>query len=96
MIFAFGFSVYCIGALECYPDVCFPEEIGNFPNFDIVVSECDPFFFASVGFLLCMFDFSFLMIDSGKLLLFAVGRIVYHFVFSSSGERGKDIILLIR
>jgi hypothetical protein len=44
MVFAFDFLVYCIGALECYPGVCFPEKICNFPNLGTVVSEDDPFF----------------------------------------------------
>jgi hypothetical protein len=44
MVFAFDFLVYCIGALEYYPCVCFPEETGNFPNLGTAVSECGPFF----------------------------------------------------
>jgi hypothetical protein len=39
MVFAFGFLVYCIGALECYPGVCFPEKIGNLPNLGVLISE---------------------------------------------------------
>jgi hypothetical protein len=44
MVFAPGFFVYCIGALECYPGVCLSGKIGNFPNLGAVVSEGDPFF----------------------------------------------------
>jgi hypothetical protein len=44
-----------------------------------------------VGVLLCMFDFSFLMTDSGKLLLFDIVRIVCHSVFFIFLVRGVKI-----
>jgi hypothetical protein len=35
--------VYCIGALECYPGVCFLKKIGNFPSLGTVISEVEAF-----------------------------------------------------
>jgi hypothetical protein len=55
MVFESPFLVYCIGALECYPGVCLPENIGSFPNLGAVVSEGDPFF------ALVVFGWSFIV-----------------------------------
>jgi hypothetical protein len=59
------------------------EKIGNLPNLGAVVSEVDPYFVLVVfGWnFLCMFDFSFLIMGIGNLLLFAIVRIVCHSVF---------------
>ena len=53
--------------------------------------------FVSVSFFLiwCVFDFSYIMTCSGKLLLFAVVLIIIHSVFHRSVVSGRDCILLI-
>jgi hypothetical protein len=97
--FAFVFLEYCVGDLECYPSVGLFEKIGILPNLGALVSEGDPFLYWLFldGALLCTFDFSFLIMGIGKLLLFVIVRIVCHSVyFYFSGERGKDVIRLIR
>jgi hypothetical protein len=45
-----------------------------------------------VASLLCIFNFSFLMMGIGKLLLFATLRIVRQSASTFSGERDKDVI----
>jgi hypothetical protein len=88
VVFACSFLLYCVGALECYSGVCLFEKIGNFPNFGAMVCEGGPF--------LVLVILSFLMMGIGKLLLFAIVRIVCHSATSFSGKRGKDVIRLIR
>jgi hypothetical protein len=91
MVFSSGFLVFCIGALECYPGACLPEKICNFPKIGAVLNEGDPFlhWLFLVGVLLCMFQFSFLLTDNGKMLLFTFVRIVCHSVFLFSWRERK-------
>jgi hypothetical protein len=80
-----GLLVFCIGASKCCLDICMFEQVCDFPDLGAVISEGNPFcalvVYVLAGVLLCKFDFSFLMRDREKLLLFAVVRIVCHSVF---------------
>ena len=81
------------------------EKVGQFPYSWGVISEDCPFLgfvcvFVCFAVLFwacfcCVCDFSFVMILSGKLLLFAIAFIIYHSVFCLSVVSGKACILVM-